>query len=60
MIIVLHGLHPYAWNCGSTDLVQIYANAGFSVFLFDQRGHGQSGGEHLGLGLLEKVTFEPL
>ncbi|MEO0869880.1 MAG: alpha/beta fold hydrolase [Cyanobacteria bacterium J06642_11] len=54
VIIVLHGLHSYAWNCGSTDLAKTYAKAGFSVFLFDQRGHGQSGGEHLGLGLLEK------
>lgn len=53
-IIVLHGLHSYAWNCLSKDLAEAYAQAGFAVLLFDLRGHGRSGGEHLGLGLLEQ------
>lgn len=53
-IILLHGLHSRAWGCHTTDLVQAYSNAGFAVFTFDLRGHGLSGGEHLGLGLLEK------
>lgn len=53
-VILVHGLHSHAWDCGTPDLVAAYAEAGFDVFLFDLRGHGASGGEHAGLGLLER------
>ena len=52
-IVLVHGLHSYAWDCQTPDIVQAYAAADFSVFLFDLRGHGDSGGNSVGLGLLE-------
>ena len=53
-IILIHGLHNNAWGCQAPDYVHAYRQAGFDVFLFDLRGHGQSGGDHFGLGLLEQ------
>ncbi|MEL6139112.1 MAG: alpha/beta fold hydrolase [Cyanobacteria bacterium J06628_6] len=57
-IILLHGLHSHAWNCQTADLAQAYASEGFSVFLFDLRGHGRSEGDYLGLGQLEKGDLQ--
>jgi pimeloyl-ACP methyl ester carboxylesterase len=53
-VILIHGLHSHAWDCQTPDLARAYAQAGFQVLLFDLRGHGASGGEHVGLGLLER------
>jgi pimeloyl-ACP methyl ester carboxylesterase len=53
-VILIHGLHSHAWDCQTPDLARAYARAGFHVLLFDLRGHGASGGEHIGLGLLER------
>jgi len=53
-VILLHGLHSNAWDCQTPDLVRAYARAGFRVLLLDLRGHGASGGQHAGLGLLER------
>ena len=53
-IILIHGIHNNAWGCQTPDYVQAYRQAGFDVFLFDLRGHGQSGGDQFGLGLLEQ------
>jgi dipeptidyl aminopeptidase/acylaminoacyl peptidase len=54
IIILIHGSHNNAWGCQASDYVQAYRQAGFDVFLFDLRGHGQSGGNHFGLGQLEQ------
>lgn len=53
-VILAHGIHSNAWDCGQPDLVRAYVQAGFHVLLFDLRGHGVSGGNHAGLGLLER------
>lgn len=53
-IILTHGLHSHAWDCGTPDLVRAYSQAGFDVLLFDLRAHGASGGAHAGLGLIER------
>jgi len=54
VIILIHGIHNNAWGCQTPDYVHAYKEAGFDVFLFDLRGHGQSGGDHFGLGILEQ------
>jgi pimeloyl-ACP methyl ester carboxylesterase len=53
-VILVHGIHSYAWDCQAPDLVRAYADAGFSVLLFDLRANGRSDGDHLGLGLTER------
>lgn len=53
-VILLHGVHSTAWNCINRDVAKAYFEAGFSVFLYDLRGHGRSEGNYLGLGLLER------
>lgn len=53
-IVLIHGIHSNAWDCQAPDVVRAYIDAGFSVLLFDLRGHGDSDGEHAGLGLLER------
>jgi alpha-beta hydrolase superfamily lysophospholipase len=54
VIVLVHGIHSHAWDCQTPDVVRAYVGAGFSVFLFDLRAHGDSGGPHAGLGLLER------
>jgi len=49
-IILLHGLSSHSWEGQAPDVVRAYLDAGFTVLLFDLRGHGDSGGEYLGLG----------
>lgn len=57
-IILVHGIHSNAWDCQAPDVVNAYAGAGFSVLLFDLRAHGDSGGSHAGLGVLERGDIE--
>lgn len=54
VVILIHGIHGHAWDCQAPNYVRAYNNAGLDVFLFDLRGHGQSEGEHIGLGLTER------
>lgn len=52
-IVLLHGIHSYAWDCQAPDVVRAYVDAGFTVLLFDMRAHGESAGTHAGLGVRE-------
>jgi pimeloyl-ACP methyl ester carboxylesterase len=49
-IILLHGIDSHSWDGQAPDVVRAYLDAGFTVLLYDLRGHGDSGGDHLGLG----------
>jgi dipeptidyl aminopeptidase/acylaminoacyl peptidase len=49
-IILLHGIDSHSWDGQAPDVVRTYLDAGFTVLLYDLRGHGYSGGDHLGLG----------
>ena len=51
----MHGIHSYAWDCQAPDVVRAYSDAGFHVLLFDLRGHGDSDGDQLGLGWVERL-----
>ena len=55
-IILVHGLDGNRWDTNDwlAQLVPVFVDNGFDVFTFDQRGHGESGGEHVGLGTLER------
>ncbi len=53
-IILLHGIHAYAWGGHELEITSAYTSAGFHVLLLDLRAHGQSDGEYVGLGLLER------
>ena len=54
VIILIHGIHGSGWNCQAPDYVYAYHQAGFNVLLFDLRGHGRSGGNYTGLGIVEQ------
>lgn len=49
-IVLLHGLGDHGWNSTNRELTRAYVNAGFTVLAMDLRGHGESGGQWLGLG----------
>jgi len=49
-IILLHGIDSHSWDGQAPDIARTYSDAGFTVLLFDLRGLGYSGGDHLGLG----------
>ena len=49
-----HGLNCYGWSGSQPDIARAYVDAGFHVLVFDFRGHGRSGGDHLGLGWDER------
>jgi dipeptidyl aminopeptidase/acylaminoacyl peptidase len=53
-VVLIHGLHSTAWDCGTPDLVRAYQQAGFHVLVFDLRAHGRSQGERVGAGLRER------
>lgn len=54
VIILIHGIHGSGWHCQAPDYVYAYHQAGFNVLLFDLRGHGISGGDYTGLGIVEQ------
>ncbi len=54
VIIMVHGIHSHCWDGQQPDLVRAFLDAGFSVLIFDLRGHGLSGGNRLGLGWSER------
>jgi dipeptidyl aminopeptidase/acylaminoacyl peptidase len=47
-IILLHGINSHSWDGQAPDVVRAYLDAGFTVLLYDLRGHGDSGGDYLG------------
>lgn len=51
-VIVLHGIADS--RLGAAGFAPMFLAAGYSVLLPDSRGHGQSGGEFVTYGLLEK------
>lgn len=50
-VILLHGLYQNRSMC--LPYVSMYRNLGYNVLLIDQRGHGDSGGDHTDWGLSE-------
>jgi pimeloyl-ACP methyl ester carboxylesterase len=54
-ILVVHGVYSHSWDCQTPDLARFLVDAGFRVLVFDLRCHGRSGGDHLGLGWLERL-----
>lgn len=54
-ILVVHGIYSHSWDGQTPDLARAFIDAGFNVLAFDLRGQGRSGGEHLGLGWLERL-----
>lgn len=55
-VILLHGLYQNRSMC--LGYVPMYQNLGYNVLLIDQRGHGESEGEHTDWGLSEKDDLE--
>ena len=55
-IILLHGLDGNRWDTNNwlAQLIPVFIHDGFDVLTFDQRAHGESDGEHVGLGTLER------
>ena len=54
-ILVVHGVYSHSWDCQTPDLARTLVDSGFRVLVFDLRCHGRSGGDHLGLGWLERL-----
>jgi dipeptidyl aminopeptidase/acylaminoacyl peptidase len=55
-IIMVHGIGQNRWNAWERvpQKAQLFVEHGFDVLVFDLRGHGQSGGDRLGFGWLER------
>lgn len=55
-VILVHGVDMHRWDpwCRLADKARLYVQHGFDVLTFDLRTHGESGGEHFGLGWLER------
>jgi len=55
-IIMLHGIDQNRWNEWERvpQKASVFVEHGFDVLVFDLRGHGQSGGDRLGLGWVER------
>ena len=56
-IILVHSLDGNRWDTNNWlgQLVPVFVHDGFDVLTFDQRAHGESDGEHVGLGTLERA-----
>ena len=52
-IVLVHGVHSHCWDVHAPEIARALVDAGFAVLVFDLRAHGRSGGDRLGLGLLE-------
>ncbi len=55
-IIIVHGIDQNRWNTWEhiPEKARLFVQHGFDVLVFDLRGHGESGGERLGFGWLER------
>ena len=55
-IIFVHGIGQNRWNTWERipQKAQLFVEHGYDVLVFDLRGHGQSGGDRLGFGWLER------
>jgi fermentation-respiration switch protein FrsA (DUF1100 family) len=55
-IIIIHGIDKNRWDAWEhiPQKAQLFVQHGFDVLVFDLRGHGESGGERLGFGWLER------
>jgi pimeloyl-ACP methyl ester carboxylesterase len=53
-IVLIHGLSCNSWTGAQQDIARAHVEAGFTVLVFDLRGHGRSGGDLLGLGWHER------
>jgi uncharacterized protein len=57
-VVLVHGLDGNRWETSPVNetkaLTQQLVQHGFDVVLFDLRGHGESGGERVGLGWFER------
>jgi uncharacterized protein len=55
-IIMVHGIDQNRWNSWEhvPQKAQFLVRHGFDVLVFDLRGHGESGGDRLGFGWLER------
>jgi fermentation-respiration switch protein FrsA (DUF1100 family) len=55
-VIVVHGIDQNRWNPweNTSDKARLLTEHGFDVLLFDLRGHGESAGDRLGFGWLER------
>ena len=53
-VLLVHGLNSNRTGDGALDLTGRLFDLGFSVLLFDLRGHGESDGDQLAAGYFEK------
>jgi fermentation-respiration switch protein FrsA (DUF1100 family) len=55
-IIIVHGIDKNRWDSWEhiPQKALVFVQHGFDVLVFDLRGHGQSGGDRLGFGWLER------
>jgi uncharacterized protein len=59
-IVLVHGIDGNRWDTfhHQDQLAAVLVHAGYDVLVFDLRGCGESGGERLGLGWLERQDVE--
>jgi fermentation-respiration switch protein FrsA (DUF1100 family) len=59
-IVLVHGIDGTRWDAfhHQDRLAAVLVHAGYDVLTFDLRGCGESGGERLGLGWLERQDVE--
>ncbi len=53
-VILVHGLNSTRTGDGALDLTHRLFDLGFTVLLFDMRGHGESDGDQLSAGYFER------
>ena len=55
LAVLVHGRNSHAGRM--KKYAEIYLNDNFHVFLADNRGHGKSGGDYIGMGWLERKDY---
>ena len=56
-VILVHGIGKDK-NWSEMKYASLFLSKGFNVFVYDSRGHGESGGEHPSYGFYEKEDLE--